>query len=121
VFTAELPASVARARTEKWRRVYCAPHSKCSSSSVRAEKRCPLGQVIVTCASLGFWFSGACAVISPHSGHPNAPIALAGDDVLLGCHLDLLALHAYYTAQLPRPPESSTAMACFTERPKWRR
>jgi hypothetical protein len=51
------------------RRVYWAPHSKRSRFSVRMEKRCPLGQVIVTCASPGFSLSGACAVIAPHSGH----------------------------------------------------
>src|SRR5215467_5287015 len=64
-----LPASAARAWTEKKRGVYWAPHSKCSSSSVRAEKRCPLGQVIVTCASLGFWFSGAFLFISSYGDH----------------------------------------------------
>jgi hypothetical protein len=36
------------------RRAYWAPHSKRSKFSVRAEKRWPFGQVIVTCGSPGF-------------------------------------------------------------------
>ena len=55
------------------RGVYCAPHSKRSKFSVRAEKRWLFGQVIITCDSAGFSLSPNGRLASSRGLAPHCP------------------------------------------------